>query len=83
MNSMTEADFAPKKEFSVYLIECVYTTIDNKSLNFSFRHVTAEPIESHYSYIINIICRNTKLSINTIFDNYFDLQIFEIDKICF
>lgn len=83
MNSMTEADFAPKKEMYVYRIECAYTTENDESRQFGFTHITSEPIASHHSYILNIVCNNIGMSFQALCSTYFDLQIFKVDTICF
>ena len=81
---MTEADVAPKTEMYVYRIECEYTNKNNESRQFVFTHITPEPIESHYSYVLNIVCRNIGVSFQTLCSNYyFDLQIFKVDKVSF
>ena len=83
MNSMTQADFAPKREMYAYRIECEYTTENNGSGQFVFTHITPEPIESHYSYILNIVCSNIGIPFKTLCNTYFDLQIFKIGKVNF
>lgn len=83
MNAMTENDFVPKAEMYVYSVECSYTTTNNESRQFCFKHITPEPIEMQYSYILNIVCGNIGLSFKTLCSNYFDLQIFKVDTICF
>ena len=83
MNSMIESDFAPKKEMHAYRIECEYTTENDESRQFVFTHITPEPIESHYSYILTIVCNNIGISFKTLCSTYFDLQIFKVDTICF
>ena len=56
MNAMTENDFAPKAQMTVYSVECSYTNTDNETIYFCFKHITPEPIEMQYDYIINIVC---------------------------
>jgi len=72
------------ENLTVYRIECEYSNVNdaNNVKQFCFTHITAEPIESHYNYIINIICNNSKLTIKDIKENcYFDMQIFEVGKV--
>ena len=63
-------------------IECDYTTTrDTERKQFGFTHITPEPIETHHSYILNIVCNNIGISFEDLCSNYFDLQIFREGKV--
>ena len=83
MNAMTKNDFVPKVEMYVYSVECSYTTNNSETKQFCFKHITPEPIETQYGYILNIVCNNMGIAFKTLCSGYFDLQIFRVSTVSF